>query len=58
VGWAPVPDLGWGRRPKLHGMQGVTAGIGFAVPGRPILAVVAEDRSAERRAAFAPGAGQ
>jgi hypothetical protein len=39
-------------------MQGVTAGIGFAVPGRPILAVVAEDRSAERRAAFAPGTGQ
>ena len=23
VGWAPVPDLGWGRSPKLHGMQGV-----------------------------------
>jgi hypothetical protein len=23
LGWAPAPDLGWGRRPKLHGMQGV-----------------------------------
>ena len=23
VGWARVPDQGWGRRPKLHGMQGV-----------------------------------
>ena len=23
VGWAPVPDLVWGRSPKLHGMQGV-----------------------------------
>jgi hypothetical protein len=23
LGWAPVPDLQWGRRPKLHGMQGV-----------------------------------
>jgi hypothetical protein len=21
VGWARVPDLGWGSRPKLHGMQ-------------------------------------
>jgi hypothetical protein len=21
--WAHVPDLGFGRRPKLHGMQGV-----------------------------------
>jgi hypothetical protein len=23
MGWARVPDLGWGRRPKLHGMQEV-----------------------------------
>jgi hypothetical protein len=23
VGWAHIPDLGWGRRPKLHGMQEV-----------------------------------
>jgi hypothetical protein len=23
LGWPPVPDLRWGRRPKLHGMQGV-----------------------------------
>ena len=22
--WAHVPDLGWGRRPKLHGMQEVS----------------------------------
>jgi hypothetical protein len=22
--WAPVPDLRWGRSPKLHGMQGVS----------------------------------
>jgi hypothetical protein len=36
LGWAPVPDLGWRRRPKLHGMQGVKARIGLAVPGRPI----------------------
>jgi hypothetical protein len=21
--WTHAPDLGWGRRPKLHGMQGV-----------------------------------
>jgi hypothetical protein len=21
LGWAPVPDLGWGRSPNLHGMQ-------------------------------------
>jgi hypothetical protein len=27
VGWAHVPDLGWGRRPKLHGMQGVNHGL-------------------------------
>jgi hypothetical protein len=25
VGWALVPDLGWGRRPKLHCMQGVAS---------------------------------
>jgi hypothetical protein len=36
VGWAQIPDLGWGRKPKLHGMQGVKARIGLAVPGRPI----------------------
>ena len=24
--WAPVPGLGWGRVPKLHGMQGVRPG--------------------------------
>jgi hypothetical protein len=24
MGWAPGSDLGWGRRPKLHGMQGVS----------------------------------
>jgi hypothetical protein len=23
VGWARASDLGWGRGPKLHGMQGV-----------------------------------
>jgi hypothetical protein len=23
VGWTPASDLGWGRRPKLHGMQEV-----------------------------------
>jgi hypothetical protein len=23
MGWAHGADLGWGRRPKLHGMQGV-----------------------------------
>jgi hypothetical protein len=28
---APTPDLGWKRRPKLHGMQGVIAGsVAFA----------------------------
>jgi hypothetical protein len=36
VRWAPSSDLGWGSRPKLHGMQGVKAWIGLAVPGRPI----------------------
>jgi hypothetical protein len=24
VGWAHGSDLGWGRKPKLHGMQGVS----------------------------------
>jgi hypothetical protein len=24
MGWTHIPDLGWGRRSKLHGMQGVT----------------------------------
>ncbi len=24
MGWAHIPDLGWGRRPKLHGMQALT----------------------------------
>src|SRR5215216_4902528 len=23
MSWAHAPDLGWGRRPKLHGMQGL-----------------------------------
>jgi hypothetical protein len=23
LGWAPFPDLRWGRSPKLHAMQGV-----------------------------------
>ena len=23
MSWAHIPDLGWVRRPKLHGMQGV-----------------------------------
>jgi hypothetical protein len=38
VGRAHVPDLGWGRRPKLHGMQAETAwhardqGVGFIGP--------------------------
>jgi hypothetical protein len=33
-----LPDLGWGRRPKLHGMQGVNARIDLAVPtSRPAL---------------------
>jgi hypothetical protein len=27
LGWAPVPDLRWGRSPKLHGMQGVRTRI-------------------------------
>ena len=31
-----LPDLGGGRRPKLHGMQGLMALIGLAVPGPPI----------------------
>jgi hypothetical protein len=26
MGWAHGADLGWGRRPKLHGMQALTAG--------------------------------
>jgi hypothetical protein len=26
VGWARVLDLGWGRRPKLHGMQVLAVG--------------------------------
>jgi hypothetical protein len=47
MGWAPVPDLGWGRRPKLHGMQAVAVVIGLAVPGRPIRSLVVEDRSAD-----------
>jgi hypothetical protein len=34
--WVPTSDLGWGRRLKLHGMQGVGSRIGLAVPGRPI----------------------
>jgi hypothetical protein len=36
-GWAPVPDLGRRRRPKLHGMQGVKVNIGLW-PGDPALA--------------------
>jgi hypothetical protein len=32
VGWVHAADLGWGSGPKLHGRQGVTAGIGLAVP--------------------------
>jgi hypothetical protein len=24
MGWTHIPDLGWGRRSKLHGMQEVT----------------------------------
>jgi hypothetical protein len=35
MGWLPVADLGWGRSPKLHGMQEFT-GVGLAVPGVPI----------------------
>ena len=33
--WAGLrlPDLGWGRRPKLHGMQGVKADCGGARAG-------------------------
>jgi hypothetical protein len=46
MGWAHIPDLEWGRRPKLHGMQVLMARIGLAVPGRPIGPWVAEDRSA------------
>jgi hypothetical protein len=31
MGWPLVSDLGWGRRPKLHGMQEVMAGsVAFA----------------------------
>jgi hypothetical protein len=36
MGWMHASDLGWGSRPKLHGMQGVRARIGLAAPGRPI----------------------
>ncbi len=34
--WTYGADLGWGRRPKLHDMQGVKARIGLAVPGRSV----------------------
>jgi hypothetical protein len=40
VGWVHASDLGWGRRPKLHGMQGVAAMIDLAVPDRPIRPLV------------------
>ena len=53
-----LPDLGWGRRPKLHGMQGVTAGIGLAVPRPADPVLVAEDGERPRRIASAFGAGQ
>ena len=33
IGWAHIPDLGWGRRPELHGRQGVRAGCGGAGAG-------------------------
>jgi hypothetical protein len=32
LGWVHASDLGWGRGPKLHGMQGVNARIDLAVP--------------------------
>jgi hypothetical protein len=32
VGWAHIPDLGMGRRPKLHGMQGVSGAITQRLP--------------------------
>jgi hypothetical protein len=28
VGWSHIPDLGWRRRPKLHGMQEVRRQLG------------------------------
>ena len=57
MGWAHGADLQWGRSPKLHGMQGVTAGIGLASPpAGPVL--FAETRSAPRRTASAFGADQ
>jgi hypothetical protein len=50
AGWVHASDLGWGSEPKLHGMQGVKARIGLAVPDLPRAlralgndAVVAED---------------
>jgi hypothetical protein len=37
MGWAHVSDLGWGRRPKLHGMQGVTTvSGGMSVPSSTV----------------------
>jgi hypothetical protein len=34
--WTHAPDLADWRRLQLHGMQGVKARIGLAVPGWPI----------------------
>ena len=33
MGWPLASDLGWGSRPKLHGMQGVTPRIRGRVAG-------------------------
>jgi hypothetical protein len=44
--WANAHRLTRLGRHALYGMQGVKAGIGLAVPGRPIRSLVAEDRSA------------
>jgi hypothetical protein len=33
--WAPASDLGWGKRPKLHGMQGVRGSSPLSSTTRP-----------------------
>jgi hypothetical protein len=42
MAWAQRSDLGWGRKPKLHGMQGVKA-LCRPCPARPADLPVTED---------------
>src|SRR4029453_17071425 len=46
VGWAHISDLGWGRRPKLHGMQG--SGDDRPLPSRPAKVDLVTQPGAER----------